>query len=54
MITKRGKRVRAVAILIGIWLVLQIATHVWWVGVGAPQSDLFGWCYGTMTECVVL
>lgn len=54
MITKRGKRVRAVAILIGLWLIWQVATNVWWVGIGAPTADFLGWCFDGMTECVVL
>lgn len=54
MITKRGKQVRAIAILIGIILIWQVASNLWWVGVGAPQADFFGWCWGSMTECVVL
>ena len=53
MITKRGKRVRAVAILLGIYVLLHISANLWWVGVGAPQADFLGWCWGSMTECVV-
>jgi hypothetical protein len=54
MITKRGKRVRAVAIAIGLILICQIASNLWWVGLDAPNADLLGWCWGSMTECVVL
>jgi hypothetical protein len=54
MITKRGKRVRAVAIAIGIILIWQIATNLWWVGLDASNADFLGWCWGSMTECVVL
>ena len=54
MITKRGKRVRAVAILIGLILIWQIATHLWYVGVDAPANDFLGWCWGSMNECVSL
>jgi len=54
VITKRGKRVRAVAIVFGLWLLWQIASNVWWVGVGAPTADFLGWCFDGMTECVVL
>ena len=46
MITKRGKRVRAVAILVGLWVIWQVATNLWWTGTG--------FCWGSMTECVVL
>jgi hypothetical protein len=54
MITKRGKRVRAVAILIGLVLIWQVATHLWYVGIDAPDADFLGWCWGSMTECVPL
>jgi hypothetical protein len=54
MITKRGKRVRAVAILAGLFLLWQIATNVWWVGIDSPQADFIGWCFDDMTACVGL
>jgi len=54
MITKRGKRVRAVAILIGAILICQIAANLWYVGIDAPANDFLGWCWGSMTECVSL
>jgi len=40
MITKRGKRVRAVAIALGIILAWQIAANLWWVGIDAPTVPL--------------
>ena len=54
MMTKRGKRVRAIAILIGAILIWQIATSLWYVGIDAPANDFLGWCWGSMTECVPL
>jgi len=45
-LTKRGKRVRAIAIFIGIWAIYMIATHLWWTG--------SGYCWGSMVECVKL
>lgn len=45
-LTKRGKRVRAIAILIGIYAIGMIATHFWW-------SD-HGPCWGSMQHCVGL
>jgi hypothetical protein len=42
-LTKRGKRVRAVAILLGALAIWQISGNVWWVG------DHY--CWGEMTEC---
>ena len=54
MITKRGKRMRAVALLIGLILVWQVASNLWWVGINTPSAEFLGWCWGSMTECVVL
>jgi hypothetical protein len=42
-LTKRGKRVRAVAILLGALAIWQISGNLWWVG------DHY--CWGSMTEC---
>ena len=53
-LNKRGKRVRAVAILIGIIIIWQVASNLWWVGVGANNADFLGWCWGSMSQCVVL
>lgn len=46
-LTKRGKRVRALAILAGV------AVFVWWMTAGV-WWDGSGWCLGTMSECVPL
>lgn len=51
MITKRGKRVRAVAIAVGLALILWISGSWWWVGIGSPKAEFVGWCIGSMTEC---
>lgn len=45
MITKRGKRVRAVFILLAIYAWFKITGNLWWVG------DHY--CWGSMTECVL-
>lgn len=45
-LTKRGKRVRAVAILIWALLVIYIAGHINYTGQG-----LTGYCWGTIAEC---
>jgi hypothetical protein len=42
-LTKRGKQVRAVAILAAVVAIWYVSGHVWWVG------DHY--CWGTMTEC---
>jgi hypothetical protein len=54
MITKRGKKVRAIAIAFGIILIWQVASNLWWVGIDSPNAELLGWCWGSMSECVVL
>ena len=43
MITKRGKRVRAVAIALLMAATVYISWHINWVG--------DGWCWGSITEC---
>jgi hypothetical protein len=43
MITKRGKRVRALLILAAIVAVCSVAMNLWWV------DDHY--CWGSMTEC---
>jgi hypothetical protein len=43
MITRRGKRVRAVASALLIVASFYISGHINWVG--------DGWCWGTITEC---
>jgi hypothetical protein len=42
-LTKRGKRVRAVAIVLAAWAIWEISGNLWWVG------DHY--CWGEMTEC---
>jgi hypothetical protein len=50
MITKRGKRVRALffLLLLGLaaWIFWQVTANLW-----ATPS---GWCWGPMIECVQL
>jgi hypothetical protein len=52
MITKRGKRVRAIAILllasVALWAAWQVSTHLWYVGEG---GNWLGYCWGTVEEC---
>ncbi len=54
MLTKRGKQVRAIALLIGVILIWQVSANLWWVGIDAPSAQFFGWCWGSMSQCVVL
>ena len=52
MITRRGKRVRALALLLalsfGLWAMWQVSGHLWYVGEG---GNILGYCWGTMEEC---
>lgn len=52
MITKRGKRVRAIGILLllsfGLWAAWKVSANLWYVGEG---GNWLGYCWGTMTEC---
>ena len=45
MITKRGKRVRAVLIVSALALLLWAIGNIWWTGEG--------YCVGKMVECVL-
>ncbi len=44
-LTKRGKRVRAVFILIGLFAIWQVSMNLWWTE--------NGYCWGTMVECML-
>ena len=44
-LTKRGKRVRAVLILIGLWAIWQVSMNLWWIETG--------YCWGTAIECML-
>ena len=46
-----GKRVRALAIALGVALIVWVSGSWWWVGISSPKADLLGWCIGSMTEC---
>ena len=42
-LTKRGKRVRAISIVLALALVYWVSGQVWWT----PN----GYCFGEMVEC---
>ena len=44
-LTKRGKRVRAVLILMAIVAIWLVSSNLWWVG--------DGYCWGDMTKCML-
>jgi hypothetical protein len=54
MITKRGKQVRAIGIVFLVYVLFHISVNLWWVGIDSPNAEFLGWCWGSMTECVVL
>ena len=53
-LTPRGWFVLGVFATLALWLLVLVSSCLWWVGVGAPEADLFGWCWGSMTQCVKL
>ena len=53
-LTPRGWLVLAVFALLALWGLWQVSACLWWVGVGEAEADLWGWCWGTMAECVKL
>jgi hypothetical protein len=53
-LNKRGKRVRAVAILIATVAVVMIIGNLWWVGIDSPKAEFIGWCWGSLDKCLVL
>lgn len=44
-LTRRGKVVIGIALVLAFWGLLEVSAHLWWVG--------NGWCWGTMLECEV-
>jgi hypothetical protein len=52
MITRRGKRVRAIAILllasVALWAAWKVSANLWYVGEG---GNWLGYCWGTAEEC---
>lgn len=53
-LTARGWLVLVAFSLLALWGLWLVSARLWWVGVGEPEADLWGWCWGTMTECVKL
>lgn len=53
MITKRGKRVRAVGILLllsfGLWAAWKVSANLWYVG----EGGWLGYCWGSAVECLI-
>ena len=53
-LTRRGWLVLVGVALLALWGLVLVSARLWWVGVGAPEAEIFGWCWGAMTECVKL
>jgi len=53
-LTPRGWLVLVAFGLLALWGLCLVSARLWWVGVGELEADLFGWCWGTMAECVKL
>jgi hypothetical protein len=53
-LTPRGWLVLVAFGLLALWGLWLVSARLWWVGVGEVEADLFGWCWGTMAECVKL
>jgi len=43
-LTKRGKRVRTIAILLGLVAIYFIVNHIWWTGTN--------YCWGNIDKCI--
>jgi len=53
-LTPRGWLVLVGAALLALWGLWEVSANLWWVGVGAPEAKIFGWCWGSVQECVKL
>lgn len=51
-LTKRGKRLSVVLILLVFYFVYQVITNLWYVGPNWPTEDLIGYCWGSAWECL--
>jgi len=38
-------------LLVLAWLLWQVSTSLWWVGIDSPKTGFLGWCWGPMAEC---
>lgn len=49
-LTKRGKRVRAVLILLALWGLWQVSAHLFWTGTGWDWCNPAAECVGAMVQ----
>ena len=51
-LTPLGWFVLGVFATLALWLLVLVASCLWWVGIDSPQAEFWGWCGGSMTEGV--
>lgn len=51
-VTHRGWFVLGVLATLALWLLVLVSSSLWWVGIGSPEAEFLGWCWGSMLECV--
>lgn len=39
------------ALILALWLLIEVSRSLWWVGFGSPTAEVFGYCWGSMVEC---
>jgi len=53
-VTPRGWFVLGIASVLVVWGLVLVSACLWWVGIDFFNAQLFGWCWGSMSECVEL
>lgn len=53
-VTPRGWFVFGILAAVALWLLVLVSACLWWVGIDSPRAEFFGWCWGSMSECVEL
>ena len=53
-ITPRGWFVLGILATVALWLLIEGAGNLWWVGIDSPKAEFVGWCWGRMTQCLPL
>ena len=51
-VTPRGWFVLGVVSVLVVWGLVLVSACLWWVGIDSPRAEFFGWCWGSMSECV--
>ena len=53
-LTPRGWLALGFVAALALYLLLQVSANLWWIGLGSPQAEFLGWCWGSMRECVII